>query len=298
MTLPVALAIPQVLGRRPDQDPAACYLASLAPSGRRSQRIALAQVASLLGGSRLSAEVLGTSLGWDVLRYQHLAYVRAQAIDLGYAPATVNRWLAAMRGVVRQAWLLGYTSAEQYERARQVPPAHGARLPKGRCLSREEVKALLVNVSPGDACAYGLMYGAGLRVAEVCGLDVEDASPERGEVRVVGKGNKERVVPLPPVTRRFLEAFMVERGSEPGPLFRRLHPNTLASRLGAVSERLGMTRATPHDLRRTFATLLLDAGEDLALVQGLMGHADPRTTARYDRRPEGRKRQAVGRLDL
>lgn len=277
--------------------PAHVYLATLAPSGRRAQAVALWSVARILA-PRLPL----LRFPWAALRYQHVAVVREALVERGYAPATVNRWLAALRGVLRQAWLLGLVSIEDYHRAKEVPKVPGSRLPRGRCLDVAEVRALLDVAGPRDRAAFSLLYGAGLRVAEAVGLDVSHLDLPHRLVRVLGKGNKEREVPLAPFVLAALERWLAERGGWNGPLFPapdgwgRLHPNSLGSALERRLAQASAGRATPHDLRRTFATLLLDRGEDLDLVRLLMGHADPRTTAGYDRRPLDRKWRAVDGL--
>ena len=129
-------------------------------------------------------------------------------------------------------------------------------------------------------------------------------------MRVVGKGGKQRLVPLSPTAGPFLAAWLELRGTSPGPLF---CPITRARtlRLGrsltgeAVRQLLrrralaaGVPAISPHDLRRTYAGDLLDAGADLPAVQQLLGHASPATTSHYDRRGDRARRAAAERLRL
>ena len=283
---------------RADTSPAAVYLATLARTGRRAQECALRSIASILCPG---ADLL--CVPWHQLRYQHVAAVREWLVEHAYAPATVNRWLSALRGVLRQGWLLGLVAAEDYQRAKEVPPARGRRLPAGRALSREEVSRLLEVCSPRDRAAVALLYGAGLRVAEAVELEVGRVDLGRRLVRLVGKGNAEREVPLSPWVVSELEAWYRVRGGANGPVLvgatgQALHPNGLASSLGRAVQRAAIEHATPHDLRRTFVTLLLGTGYDLATVQALAGHADPRTTSRYDRRGTEDRRAAVDSLGM
>ena len=109
-----------------DRCPAAVYLAQLKQSSRRPQKQALDLVASLLTGG--SADCL--TLNWAAVRYQHTAAVRGRLLD-GYAPATANRILSALRGVLEQTWLLGQISAEDTI-APRLSPVNGETLPAGR----------------------------------------------------------------------------------------------------------------------------------------------------------------------
>lgn len=282
-----------------DRCPARVYLASLAPTGRRAQETALRTCAELL-----APRVAPEDVPWEALRYQHVAAVRAVLVDRGLAPSTVNRHLAALRSVVREAWRLGLCSLEELARVREVQGVRGSRLPAGRMLEREELSALLEHGGQRERAAVALMYGAGLRVAEACSVQVEDLDDARESVRVVGKGNVEAIAPLPPRCYELVVEWIEGRrgGWWPGAILTRydrrgLHPNSLADALQRVAKRAGVA-CTAHDLRRTFVSALLLNGTDLATTQRLARHEDPRTTARYDRRPELARRAAVRSIDL
>jgi len=148
-----------------------------------------------------------------------------------------------------------------------------------------------------------ILYGVGLRVGELVRLDVEDFDFERGEVRVFGKGNKERIVPVPRLardaTRCYLEARALavdgglSRGLRGQPLFVSLRkgPGAMPRRLGERDVRRILTaqgrqaglieRVHPHRLRHSYATHLLDMGADLREIQELLGHASLSTTQKY-----------------
>jgi integrase len=294
-----------------DQHPAAVYIASLAPGSRRTMRQALDVVAGLLTSGQATAE----TLGWPRLRYQHTQAVRA-ALAERYAPATANKMLAALRGVLREAWRLGYVTAEDYHRAADLPTVRGSTLPRGRALTAGELRALFAAVSEDarpatrarDAALLATLYGAGVRRAEAAGLDVADYDPETGALTIRrGKGNKARVMYATNGARDALAAWLTVRGSEPGPLFvsvdkagrivlRRLAAESVFDRLQTLAKRAGIARFSPHDCRRSFISDLLDNGADLVVVQAMAGHANPATTARYDRRGEHAKRRAAGLL--
>lgn len=146
-----------------------------------------------------------------------------------------------------------------------------------------------------DRALIELLYGAGLRVGETAALDVRDVDLHRSEVRVLGKGGKERIVPLPSQTRAAL-ARWIERRRRPGllaePLFVSLRSRrSEAARLGVRDMRRVLTRRAraagladrvhPHRLRHSYATHLLDMGADLREIQELLGHASLSTTEKY-----------------
>tara|TARA_Y100000590_G_scaffold149110_1_gene171348 strand:- start:4333 stop:5283 length:951 start_codon:yes stop_codon:yes gene_type:complete len=147
-----------------------------------------------------------------------------------------------------------------------------------------------------DRAILELLYGGGLRVAEACSLDVRDIELVRGEVRVWGKGGKERIVPLPEAVRNALSDYLEER-KVPGilqePLFvamrarrgekpRRLDPRDVRRIISRRAREAGIAEGVhPHRLRHSYATHLLDMGADLREIQELLGHASLSTTQKY-----------------
>jgi site-specific recombinase XerD len=227
-----------------------------------------------------------------------------------YAPATANRGLSALRGVLQEALRLELIDADDYRRATDLSPVRGSRVRRGRALSLGEISALYAACAFGtaqgarDAAAVALCFGAGLRRAEAVGIHLNDFDPASRSLRVRGKGDKHRKVFLSEQSAAFVSAWIAVRGTVTGPLllpvdkadqvrFRELSPEAIAVILSRLTQRSGVARTSPHDLRRTFVTSLLDAGVDLATVQTLAGHESPSTTARYDRRPEAVQRRAV-----
>jgi integrase/recombinase XerC len=138
-----------------------------------------------------------------------------------------------------------------------------------------------------DRAILEVLYASGVRVAELSGLDLEDLDLREGSVRVLGKGRKERIVPLGGKAVEALQAYLDGREGARGPLFRnhrgrRLTVRSLHRIVRARARAAGLAgRVTPHTLRHTFATHLLDAGADLRLIQELLGHARLATTQRY-----------------
>jgi site-specific recombinase XerD len=276
----------------------------------------------MAGRLRIVAAILGygdpKAVPWRELRYEHVAAIRAKLEEQGKAPATINATLSALRGVASAAFNLGQISAENYQRLRSIKPVRGDRLPAGRALSAGELSALMgacaTDSGPAgvrDAALIGVLYCAGLRRAEIAALDVSDCTMDEGaaELKVRGKGNKERIAYLDNGARDALEDWLQLRGELPGPLFvpinkggRVLHQqlseqavyNTLRKR----AKQAGVKEPSPHDLRRSFISDLLDAGADIATVQKLAGHSQVTTTAKYDRRGEHAKRRAVKLLHV
>ena len=293
-----------------DRNPAAVYLAGLSTEpGRRAQRQALAKIAELLGYDDL------LTVDWAALRFQHTTAIRSKLVA-EYKPATVNRMLCALRGTLKAAWRLGIMTAEDYHRAADVQAATGQTLPAGRSAASGELAAILRacenDITPAgarDAAMIAIAYICGLRRAELVGVDLGDYNDQTGELRIMGKRRKERIVYPAGSAAQALADWLAIRGGEPGPLFypinkggrlaaRRMtsqaYYNILQNRIDAA----GVKDLSPHDLRRTCASDLLDAGVDIATVAKLLGHASVTTTQRYDRRPEAAKRKAAGLLHI
>ena len=299
-----------------DQHPAAVYLASLAQGSRRSQRTALEIIAVLLTGGALDA----WHLPWAQLRHQHTAAVRAQLASR-YALATARRMLAALKGCLKAAWRLGQIPTREWMRAVDLPPIRGQSIPKGRALDGDEIAALFA-ACDADASGFGArdaallvaLFGAGLRRAEARALDVADYDRRREVLSVRrGKGNKGRVVPLPDGGAARLDLWLQVRGEWESALFcplratlsgppkvypRRLSEDAISEAVIKRAAQAGIERLSPHDLRRTLITQLLDAGADIVSVQKIAGHQSVATTGNYDRRGEEAQRRAVEKLRL
>lgn len=291
--------------------PVAVYLARLGRGSRPAQRHALDTIARLATRGRVPRAEL---MPWPELRYQHTAAIRALLAER-YRPATVNRHVAALRGVLRECWRLELMSAENYHRAADIEIVRGHGLPRGRELAPGEIVALFAACGAGaggarDAALLACLYGAGLRRAELAGLEIRDWSPDTGAITVRGgKGARDRIVYAPSGAIAAIQVWITYRGEEPGPLLfairkdgeiqrHGLTPEAIRSALGRIAARAGVRAFTPHDLRRSFVSHLLAGGVDLVTVQRLVGHASPEMTARYDRRGEQVKRDAAELLHV
>lgn len=295
-----------------DRNPAAVYLARLGRGSRRTMEQALHMIAQLITGDQYDA----FSLPWAALEYQHTQAVRT-ALAEQYAPATANKMLSALRGVLKEAWRLGQMSAEAHDRATDLNGIKSSVLLRGRALSPGEIAALLrvcaEDASPAgarDGGALVVMGSAGLRRSEVVALDLADFDSATRALRVrAGKGGKDRETYLGRSAVLTLDDWLQLRGSTAGPLFcpvgkggritiRTMTAQSLMEALQKRARQAGVAHFSPHDLRRTFISHLLDAGADISTVQRLAGHANVQTTTRYDRRGEEAKRQASDLLHV
>lgn len=218
--------------------------------------------------------------------------VRAYLASLhqrGLAKSSIGRKLASVRSCLR---FLARRGVIEQNPARLVrSPRPPRRLPS--FLPKDESKQLL-DRAPGssasgcrDHALLELLYATGIRVAECCGLDGTDVDRSHGTVRVLGKGDKERVVPVGEVALEAIDAYLAARARPDGPLFTNARGGRLttrsAQRIVGRQARLSGTsrRVTPHTLRHTFATHMLSEGADLRLIQELLGHRRLSTTQRY-----------------
>ena len=303
----------EITSRPLDQNPAAVYLASLAPVGRRGQISALKIITRILTNNQHDDYL---AVRWERLRYQHLAAIKTQLAER-YSPATTNHMLSALRGVLYAAWKLELITAEDYHRAASIKSVRGVTLPAGRELSPGEIAGLMGECekdrSPAgarDAAIISLMYSGGLRRAEVVTLTMADYNQDSGKLIIAGKGSKQRTAYLINGALYALADWLQVRGGAPGPLFPAINkggridltkpmtPQGVYNLLKKRSAAAGVDQFTPHDLRRTFVSDLLDAGADIATIAQMAGHSSVNTTARYDRRPEDAKRKAAGLLHV
>jgi integrase/recombinase XerD len=229
--------------------------------------------------------------------------------DVPLAVSSAARAVIAVRGLHAFAVAQGLAETDP---ARQVPPpVPPRRLPKAITLA--EVERLLDASGPGsddlsapgtdprlirDRALLEFLYGTGARISEATGLDVDELSlvDEDPGVRLAGKGGKHRVVPVGSYATRALQAYLVRarpalaaasrRGPVPAAVFLNARGGRLTRQgawgvLHAAAERAGMPGVSPHTLRHSFATHLLDGGADIRVVQELLGHASVTTTQVY-----------------
>jgi integrase/recombinase XerD len=244
----------------------------------------------------------GTQSGWDRSPDAAVAYLAARTRrgrpgDPGLAPSSLRRRAAALKGFYRFAYGEGLIEVDVAAHLDLPRPVR--RLPD--TLDVGEVERLLEAASMAglrDRALLELLYAAGLRVGEAVRLDREDLSLDGGFVRVIGKGDRERLVPVGDVALDWLVTWidgprvaLLELGHvaplRGGPLFlgergRRLARQGAWKSVTVAAGRAGLGgRVSPHTLRHSFATHLLEGGADLRVVQELLGHASISTTQLY-----------------
>ena len=298
---------------RDDHNPAAIYLVGLSGAGRYTMRRTLETIAAMVSNGNANIE----SFAWHELRFQHVTAIKSKLESSGYKPATINKFLAALRGAARAAWLDEQMTAEEYQRIKAVKIVKNETLPAGRGITSGELSALLsaceddkTNAGARDAAIIAMMYSCGgLRRAEVVTLDHADYDADSGCLKIRGKGNKERMAYVTGGAARAVADWLSIRGNNPGALFfainkggkiqeRRLTSQAIYNMLQKRGDEAGVKSFSPHDLRRSFISDLLDAGADITTVSKMAGHANVTTTSRYDRRPEEAKRKAASLLHV
>ena len=292
--------------------PAAVYLSGLSEGSKVTMRQSLDVIASLLTNGECEA----LTLNWAALRYHHTAAIRT-VLKQRYAATTANKMLCALRRVLKEAQILDLMEATDYAKAVDLPSLRETKKLRGRALTIDEIGALMAVCSSEegasavrDAALIAILRGGGLRRTEVVQLKLSDFNPKIGALEVCqGKGGKNRMVYLPEVAITLVEKWLEVRGNKAGPLLcpvrkgggvalRFMHPDAVLKIVRRRGSQAGIDSFSPHDLRRTFCSDLLDAGIDIVTVQKLVGHASPVTTAQYDRRGEETKRMAVQRLEI
>ena len=247
-----------------------------------------------------------------------LSKLRADLAE-GFAVATANASLAAVRGSLKAAWLSGELSREDFERAREALRTVRGHSAPDRAVSPKEARKLFADCADDpngaagarDAALLAVLYGLGLRRAEAAALTMEDFDRESGTLLVHGKGRRQRLAYIGMNgAAAAVTAWLDIRGAGPGPVFnpvnkggsvaagRTMSGQAIAYRVGVRAARAGLGKLAPHSLRRSFATQLLAAGNDLAVTADLMGHSRTDTTRLYDRRGEDAKRHATDTITV
>jgi integrase/recombinase XerC len=234
---------------------------------------------------------------------RYLAYLHTR----GYARRTLARKASSIRRYFD--WLRRCGVIEASPATNLTAPKGGGRLP--RVLRADEVSALLDDtparasgdpaVELRDVAVLELLYGSGLRVGELCGLDLDDVDLANASVRVWGKGGKQRHVPMSTPSVEAVRAWLaggresLSEGDTPAPaVFLNRRGRRLTTRdARRIVDRRAESPTHPHALRHTFATHLLDGGADLRAVQELLGHSDLSTTQHYTHVSKERLRQVL-----
>jgi site-specific recombinase XerD len=298
---------------QPALEPLASYLASISNVKSRATMLnALSVISGILTEGEMWVDGHKADprfVSWHSLSAAHTGLIRSRLAET-YNHTTVNKMLSALRGVIKEAWRLGYMTAEAYQRATDFKNVKGETLPVGREIAEGEILALVrackADKSPAgarDIAIIGVLR-IGLRRSELVSLHTADFDAETGKLKVLqGKGRKQRTVYLTNGSLDALKAWLAVRSTEAGALFtpinkggkidiRPMTDQSVYNMLKKRGKQAKLKNFSPHDFRRTFVGDLLDRGADIVTVQKLAGHASVNTTARYDRRPEAVKQKA------
>lgn len=251
------------------------------------------------GASSPTADMVLSAMGSTISAFvSHLS-------SSGLSASSTSRKLTTIRGLYKYLLRQGSIKADPASSVESVKQ----RRPLPKCLSMEETKALIDSLrkdSPRDIrdlAMLEVLYGCGLRVSELVNLKVGDVNTEHGYVRCIGKGSKERIVPLGSYAATAVDDYM-SRGrseicnmrpsswlfvtSDGSPMSRQAFWKNLKKRCLAAGI---TTEVSPHTLRHSFATHLLENGADLRAVQEMLGHADIGTTQIYTHLTKAKLRQ-------
>jgi len=277
--------------------PVTLYLDSLAPSGQRSMRSLLQTAASIF-------EFEGSleRMPWPLLQYHHFALIKSTLKARGKTANTINLTLAACKGVMKACFNLGLITADQLMQVNAIKRVRGSKLPTGRCLTNSEIKAL-VRVCKQDKTSNGkrdlaiivIMLSAGLRRSEVIALQHTDYDSRNGRLLVNGKGNKQRQVFIQTDARKLIRPWL-KQNADSSLLFS-ISSQAVYDVLKKRCKQAKIDHCSPHDLRRTFVTKMLEH-TDINTVRQLAGHSDIQTTATYDKRDERQQKKAVKQASI
>ncbi|WAJ69539.1 tyrosine-type recombinase/integrase [Catenovulum adriaticum] len=246
--------------------------------------------------------------------YPTACQLQQKLLDMDYSARSINRAFVALFGVVKVAVLSGLVSNKQLQKLKTIKRVkHGEH--RGRILTQANISGLFefLNstnsiVYKRDALIFALLLGAGFRRSELCALQVEDCNLDEQTVFIrKGKGNKSRITYLPDWVMPYLYCWININSLTTGTLIYSANHNG-KSRLPLdgssiyriIKRRLASIQVysvTPHDLRRTYITRLLEQKVDLNTVRKMAGHADVSTTIVYDKRSEQVMKVAAKALD-
>lgn len=268
-------------------DPLAAFLRHLSVERNASTHTLRSYRSDLTDFQRFLAErgVAGLAAADSRTVRAWLAGLHARGLD----PASIGRKLAALRSCCR---FLVRRGVMERNHARDVRGPRQPRklvsfLPIDEATQLVTGRAIVGVTRPRDVAILELLYASGLRVSELSGLDLDALDRTERAVRVLGKGRKERIVPYGEHAARAVDTWLGIRGEHAGPLFtnprgRRLTVRSIYTIVRRSARAAGITRpVSPHTLRHTFATHLLDNGADLRMIQELLGHSRLSTTQRY-----------------
>lgn len=306
-----------ILPEAPGQDPVTVYLNGLdSAESRRTMDQCLARLAEILTEPHDGEPPSPDICAWWLLRHEHTQALRSAmrsrqtARGEVWSPAYIEKHRIAIRQVLRTCRLMGLMTADDCEAASAIKKVNGRREPAGRSVADDELLLVLAGCvadeTPAgirDAAIIAFMKSTGCRRGEVASARRANYDPAARRLKIIGKGDKERIVFPGAQAAEWINRWLALRAGRTGPLFCPVHwsgkiqeRSMTSGAVWAIVERrcraAGVAPFTPHDLRRTFVGDLWDQGADPSQVTALTGHSKVDTAVRYDRRPE-QSRQAV-----
>jgi integrase/recombinase XerD len=284
-------------------NPLIAYLSSVSSTSRQGylRGAVPAFVEALTAGNSRALD----AIDWNQLTVDDVLTALLRLQDAQKSERYINQIISLVRGVAKNAWLLGNMDGDVYARIKAIPFKKIQRLPAGREVSHDELTAMRVTQAQlphnatllRDKLVFNLLYLLGLRRFEIAKLTLTSIHHQRRIIRFVGKGNKEAELPYNEELESNLQEWLSIRGSKPGPLLCRIRKGGQLDAAQALSDvairdilkrtallaGIDPSSLAPHDMRRSRITHLLDEGYKLRDVQALARHANANTTAKYDR---------------
>ena len=281
-----------------DKTPCELYLAKLKPSGR----------ASIVGQLKQAARILKWQSPVEKQPFHQLTYAQLEYLKLcrnreGVSNRTINHLLYAIKSIARIGFMMGETDEKTYLQTQGIPMLKTPPSVKGQALTAETVSSFISElrmdrrpVKVRNTAIFSLFLATGLRRSELVQLETEDIDHQQHAVTVHnGKGGKSRIQYMPDWAYADLNNWLVVRGSSSGLVFNRFCGKTLlvgeSISTTAIykivvrnTEELAGSKCSPHDLRRTYISQLLDSDVDVLTVSKMAGHASVNTTQIYDKR--------------
>ena len=283
-----------------NKSPTELYLERLKPSGRRSMLSQLRQACKYLKwNGKIEQQPFHT------LSYAQVESLKQSRLISGASSRTINHLLCALRAITKIAFLSGHVSEKQWLQVQSVQALKVFPSTRWNTLASEEVCSLLDNyrqnkrlVPVRNTAILAVLLSTGLRRSELLALQVEQFSVDEFAIEVLrGKGGKPRVQYMPEWAVKDLLAWLAVRGNESGYLFnpfsgeepqldKPLSATSIYYIVSRVTEALVDSKCSPHDMRRTYVSKLLDSDVDLLTVCKMAGHSSVTTTQIYDKRDE------------
>lgn len=295
-------------------NPALAYLLSLGTEQSRAKmKRLLNKTAKLFGYENFM------HCPWQNIRHTDVLALKSKFEMQELAPATINLYISAIKGVAYHAWANSQMNDHQYTVIKSIKGTRGSRVSRGRALSMIESSRLLSRCDRDesikgirDAAIFSVGIGCGLRRAEICSLKIKDIDFENQSVTVIGKGNKQRTIycsdsawarlkewldiriPLEGVP----EVFCAIHRGDHVQANQSLTENAIYITIKRRAASLNIKDFSTHDMRRTYATRLFEIGGDINTVKKAMGHASVLTTQRYDKRNDDALKRLTRKVAL